>query len=71
LTAFKYSSIDQIVSVDEQVGTFAGLLRAQDLSLRLPDALVIATGLRSGAGALLTGDRRLARHAPDLVEVIG
>lgn len=71
LAAFADASIDQIVPVDEQIGTFAGLLRAQDLTLRLPDALVIATGLRSGAEALLTGDKRLSRHAPDLIEVVG
>jgi predicted nucleic acid-binding protein len=71
LTAFIDVSVDAIVPVDEQIGTFAARLRAKDLSLRLPDALVIATGLRSGADALLTGDKRLARHVPDLVEVVG
>jgi predicted nucleic acid-binding protein len=71
LDAFVSVSVDEIVPVDAQIGTYAARLRATDLSLRLPDALVIATGLRSGADALLTGDRRLARHVPDLVEVVG
>jgi predicted nucleic acid-binding protein len=71
LGAFLNAAIDRIVPVDQQVSTFAGLLRAEDISLRLPDALVIATGIRSSADAVLTGDKRIARHAPSLVEVVG
>jgi predicted nucleic acid-binding protein len=71
LEAFRAASIDRIVPVDQQVGTFAGLLRANDLSLRLPDALVLATGMRASAEALLTGDQRLARYLPDMIEVVG
>lgn len=68
--AFRASSIDEVVPVDGDVAECAADLRARDLTLRMPDAIVLATGMRPAAGVLLTGDQRLARRAPDLVEVI-
>lgn len=44
--------------VDEEVAVAAARRRAGHRSLRLPDALVIATADVAGAGAILTGDKR-------------
>ncbi|HVQ89617.1 MAG TPA: type II toxin-antitoxin system VapC family toxin [Mycobacteriales bacterium] len=71
LEAFVSASIDDVVPVDMAVAAQAAALRAKDLTLRMPDALVLATGHRPGVDAVLTGDKRLAKHASDLVEVIG
>jgi predicted nucleic acid-binding protein len=55
-------------AVDEAVALAAAELRAKHRSLRLPDALVIATGVVEDA-AVLTCDQRLAA-VDDRVEVI-
>lgn len=68
---FVAATIDELVAVDEDVAACAADLRAKDLALRLPDAIVLSTGLRARSGRVLTADRRLARHARELVEVIG
>jgi predicted nucleic acid-binding protein len=44
--------------VDEEVAVAAARRRARHRSLRLPDALVIATADVTGADAVLTGDER-------------
>jgi predicted nucleic acid-binding protein len=49
-----------VVEVDREVGRRAGALRAEQRSLRLPDALVLASAQRRGA-RLLTFDERLAQ----------
>lgn len=54
---------------DEEVALRAAELRSQHGSLRLPDALVIATGMVDDA-VVLTCDRRLAGVDPR-VQVIG
>ncbi|HEX5492959.1 MAG TPA: PIN domain-containing protein [Mycobacteriales bacterium] len=47
--------------VDEEVAVAAARRRAGHRSLRLPDALVIATADVAGATAILTGDKRWHR----------
>ncbi|HVF14054.1 MAG TPA: PIN domain-containing protein [Acidimicrobiales bacterium] len=47
-----------IVSVDVDIATAAARVRARHRSLRLPDALVIATAEVAGADDLVTTDRR-------------
>ena len=44
--------------LDEEVAVAAARRRARHRSLRLPDALVIATADVAGADAVLTGDKR-------------
>ncbi|MEU9884428.1 PIN domain-containing protein [Sphaerisporangium sp. NPDC051011] len=48
----------------------AAALRARDLTVRIPDALIIATAREAGADALLTADQKLYAIAPDLVELV-
>ena len=60
----------EIVGLDEHIAEEAAELRARHSKLRLPDALVIATGNVLDADVILTGDagwRRLAES----VEVVG
>ena len=47
-----------IVPLDVDIATAAARLRARHRSLRLPDALVIATAAVGGADQLVTTDRR-------------
>lgn len=47
-----------IVELDADIARVAAELRSRHRSLRLPDALVIATAARSSAGRLVTTDRR-------------
>jgi predicted nucleic acid-binding protein len=44
--------------VDEAVAVAAAVRRARHRSLRLPDAMVLATADVAGADAVLTGDKR-------------
>lgn len=44
--------------IDERVAITAARLRARHRSLRLPDALVIATGIVDEADTILTADKR-------------
>jgi PIN domain nuclease of toxin-antitoxin system len=44
--------------IDEDIAVAAASLRATHRSLRLPDALVIATGVVDNADAILTADKR-------------
>lgn len=44
--------------VDEAVAVAAAMRRAKHKSLRLPDALILATADVAGADAVLTGDKR-------------
>lgn len=50
--------IDQVEPIDRAIARQAAELRAEHGSVRLPDALVIATGRAVGAAAVLTGDKR-------------
>ena len=52
-----------IRSVDFLVAAEAARMCAES-SLRLPDAIVLATGIMAGATCLVTNDRRLATAAP-------
>jgi len=70
LTVFGASAIDDIVPVDVEVAEIAARYRAVDISLRMPDALIIATGQHIGAAAVLTADKRLARVAPELAQLV-
>ncbi|MBW0118087.1 type II toxin-antitoxin system VapC family toxin [Pseudonocardia abyssalis] len=56
-------------ALDEQVALAAAELRGEHRSLRLPDAVVVATGIVDDA-VVLTCDRRLAGVDPR-VQVIG
>ena len=47
-----------VVDLDAEIATHAAGLRARHRSLKLPDALVLATAERSGADRLFTTDRR-------------
>ena len=47
-----------VVALDAETAAAAALLRAKHTSLRLPDALVIATASQRSADELLTTDRR-------------
>lgn len=55
--------------VDEEVALTAAELRARHRSLRLPDALVIATGMVEDA-AVLTCDQRLASVDPRVQVIV-
>jgi predicted nucleic acid-binding protein len=46
-----------VVDLDAGIGTRAAVLRARHRSLKLPDALVLATAEESGADRLITTDR--------------
>lgn len=46
-----------VVHLDEEIATQAAMLRARHRSLKLPDALVIATAEHSNADRLITTDR--------------
>jgi predicted nucleic acid-binding protein len=63
-----------IVDLDADIATAAARLRARHRSLRLPDALVIATASVDGADRLVTTDRRWptaeALHLPGTVQVL-
>jgi predicted nucleic acid-binding protein len=47
-----------IISLDVGIATAAARLRSKHPSLRLPDALVIATAMEDGADELVTTDRK-------------
>lgn len=47
-----------VVELDAEIATRAAVLRARHRSLRLPDALVIATAATAGADHLVTTDRK-------------
>lgn len=61
-----------VIPLDADVATRAARLRARHRSLRLPDALVIATAAEHGADRLVTTDRRWptakALHIPTKLE---
>ena len=58
----------RVVAVDGNVARVAARLIAGRAPVRLPDAVVAATGVRLGL-PLVTGDRRLARAAPNALLV--
>jgi predicted nucleic acid-binding protein len=47
-----------VVHLDEEIAAQAAVLRARHRSLKLPDALVIATAEHSSADRLITTDRK-------------
>lgn len=56
--------ISGVLPVDTTVADAAAGLRARSRSLRMPDALIIATAeTEPDAGAIVTGDRQVARLA--------
>ncbi|MGI8610437.1 MAG: type II toxin-antitoxin system VapC family toxin [Candidatus Dormibacteria bacterium] len=55
----RIQSLDlRVAPAEESVALEAARLRGRHRELRLPDALVIATGEVLGAASILTGDRR-------------
>lgn len=63
------TSVDRLHPVDRDVAVHAADVRAAHRSVRLPDALVIATGRVLGA-AVLTADKALAK-VDERVRVVG
>jgi predicted nucleic acid-binding protein len=59
----------ELVPIDERIAVRSAEIRAEDRSVRLPDALVLACGDILDAPVVLTADRRWARF--DRVRVIG
>jgi predicted nucleic acid-binding protein len=70
LTEFRAEVLDEIHQVEERTADAAARLRARDLTLRVPDALIVATAQEARAAALITADKKLHRIAPDLVELV-
>lgn len=70
LAAFCRLAVDEVVPVCVDIANLAASYRATDLAVRLPDALVVATGQHIGADAVLTADKRLSRVVPGLVTLI-
>lgn len=70
LASFRDQTIDQVVPADVEIASRAAWLRADDVGIRLADAFVVATAQQIQADVLLTGDRKLKRVDPDLVQVI-
>ncbi|TDQ52931.1 type II toxin-antitoxin system VapC family toxin [Actinorugispora endophytica] len=70
LKAMRDGYFSDVVPVCEEVADHAARLRAVDAALRLPDALVIASGIHVGADAVLTADKKLKKVAPGLVELV-
>jgi predicted nucleic acid-binding protein len=56
--------------VDDDIAVVAAALRAEHKSLRLPDALVISTGIVDDADAVLTADKRWTK-VDKRIQVIG
>ncbi len=71
LAEFRAAVIDEIYAVNETASEAAAQLRANDITIRVPDALIISTARGVGAGALLTADKKFRKIAPDVVELIG
>jgi predicted nucleic acid-binding protein len=61
------SAFDTARPLDEAVAVAAARLRARHRSLRMPDAIVIATGIVDEVDAILTADRRWAGVDPRVV----
>jgi len=61
------SAFDTARPLDEAVAVAAAQLRARHRSLRMPDAIVIATGIVDDVDAILTADRRWAGVDPRVV----
>lgn len=54
--------VSEIIPAGPEIAERAATLRAENMSLRLPDALIAATAdLKPEVDTLLTGDRELAR----------
>lgn len=70
LGEFRQAAIDEVSPVDVQVADIAASFRAVELSLRMPDALILATGQRLSADVVLTGDVRMTKVAPHLVSLV-
>lgn len=60
----KVLAVFRIEPLSTQIAVAAAGLRAANPSIRLPDALVLATGAHLGAGQILTCDRRWRRIDP-------
>jgi predicted nucleic acid-binding protein len=65
----QYLSTFAILPISPEVGAKAAELRT-GFALKTPDALHLATALKSGCNALWTNDRRLARAAGDFAVAI-
>ncbi len=70
LANFRDHALDDIINVNTAIADIAAGYRAKDLGLRMPDALIIATGTHIEAHAVLTSDKKLSRTAPGLVQLI-
>ena len=70
LVAFRESAVDEVVAADNTIATYAAHIRARDLGVHVPDAFVLATAQQRGAAVVLTGDKKLKRAFPELVELV-
>ena len=59
-----------MVEVNREVADLAAEYRAADLGLRMPDALIIATGVYLGVDAILTADKKLSRLGVPSVQLV-
>ena len=70
LRVFADRAIEDVVMIDTPLAERAAEFRARDLGLRLADALVLATGVQTGAAVVLTGDEKIKKVEPDLVQLV-
>ncbi|MEU8194282.1 PIN domain-containing protein [Microbispora amethystogenes] len=70
LRRFREAALDDVLLPSEAIGEAAAQIRAGDLAVRVPDALILATAHERRATALLTADKKLAKISPGLVELI-
>ncbi|WP_248961349.1 PIN domain-containing protein [Sphaerisporangium perillae] len=70
LAEFRAAAIDHVIAVDEGTAETAAQIRAEDLTVRMPDALIVATAREAGADVLLTADPKFPAIASDLVELV-
>ncbi|WP_232326568.1 type II toxin-antitoxin system VapC family toxin [Microbispora sp. ATCC PTA-5024] len=70
LRGFRVAVIDEILVLSESIAEVAARIRAEDLSVRVPDALILATAHELGVATLLTADRKIAKISPELVQLI-
>jgi predicted nucleic acid-binding protein len=70
LRKFREAAIDDVLAPSQPIAEAAARIRAADLTVRVPDAFIMATARELEATALLSADRKLAKIDPDLVELV-
>jgi hypothetical protein len=67
---FRQTALDDIAPVDEHIAEIVARYRAADVSLRMPDALILCRWSAHRRVAVLIPDKRLARAAPGLAQLV-